>query len=78
MNEVLFSLEDHIAEITINRPEKSNALNAAARTGLFEAFRKAEDDPRCRVVILTGAGERCVLRRSRSGRDGQPRHDPAA
>ena len=58
MNEVLFSLEDHIAEITINRPEKSNALNAAARTGLFEAFRKAEDDPRCRVVILTGAGER--------------------
>ena len=58
MNEVLYTCADHIAEITINRPEKSNALNAAAREQLFSAFRAANDDADCRVVILTAAGER--------------------
>jgi enoyl-CoA hydratase len=58
LSEVLFELSDHIAQITINRPDKGNALNAAVRNGLFEAFRCAHEDPECRVVILTGAGER--------------------
>jgi enoyl-CoA hydratase len=58
VSEVLFRAYDHIAEITINRPEKSNALNAGVRQGLFDAFQRANDDPDCRVVILAAAGER--------------------
>ncbi len=57
-DEVLYTSGDHIAEITINRPEKRNALNAAVRAGLFEGFRRANQDPDCRVVILTGAGDK--------------------
>ncbi|QDC37267.1 enoyl-CoA hydratase/isomerase family protein [Sphingobium fuliginis] len=58
MADILFSIEDHVAEITINRPDKSNALNAAVREGLFDAFKRANEDPECRVVILTAAGSR--------------------
>lgn len=58
MTEVLFHIRDHVAEITINRPNKGNALNAAVREGLFDAFRHANDDPECRAVILTAAGDR--------------------
>ena len=58
MSEVLYDFAGHVAEITINRPNKGNALNAAVRQGLFDAFRRANDDPECRVVILTAAGER--------------------
>lgn len=58
MSETIFRLSGHIAEITINRPDKGNALNAAVRKGLFEAFGRANADPECRVVILTAAGDR--------------------
>lgn len=58
MNELIFEMRDHVAEITINRPEKSNALNAGVRKGLFAAIKRANDDDNCRVVILTGAGNR--------------------
>ena len=58
MNEILFEVAEHVAEITINRPAKGNALNEAVRKGLFDAFRRANEDPECRVVILTATGER--------------------
>ena len=58
MSDILFEIRDQIAEITINRPAKSNALNDSVRTGLFEAFHQANADGDCRVVILTGAGEK--------------------
>jgi enoyl-CoA hydratase/carnithine racemase len=58
MGEVIYELRQGVAEITINRPEKRNALNKAVREGLFGAFKQANDDPGCRVVILTAAGEK--------------------
>lgn len=58
MSDILYRSADHVAEITINRPLKGNALNAAVREGLFDAFRRANDDPDCRVIILTAAGDR--------------------
>ena len=58
MDEVLYGLQDHIAEIKINRPEKRNALNQAVRSGLFDAFRRANADSNCRVVILTASGDK--------------------
>ncbi len=56
--DVLYSVADGVATITINRPEKYNALNVAVVMTLREFMRKAENDPSVRVVILTGAGEK--------------------
>ena len=56
-NEVLFDVQDNIAIITINRPERRNAINLAVREQLRTAFLKVEENPAIRVAILTGAGD---------------------
>jgi len=53
---VLYELEEHVATITLNRPEVMNALNRRAYAELEAAFRRAHADPEVRCVILTGAG----------------------
>ncbi len=53
---VLYSVEEHIARIVMNRPEKRNALNHQLLADLDAAFDEADDDPEVRVVILAGAG----------------------
>jgi enoyl-CoA hydratase len=57
-DEIVVTVTDGTHEIRINRPEKRNALNRAAREGLFAAFRAAQADDRCRAVIVTGTGDR--------------------
>ncbi len=57
-DEVLYELANQVAIITINRPEKRNALNAAVRDGLWDAWRRFEADPDARVAILTGSGDK--------------------
>jgi methylglutaconyl-CoA hydratase len=54
---VLYSVEDAIARITLNRPEKRNALNPALIAGIKDALREASRDERVRVVVITGAGK---------------------
>jgi methylglutaconyl-CoA hydratase len=44
--------------ITINRPEKRNALNADVIAGLASGYRAAHADPDVRVIVLTGAGDK--------------------
>lgn len=44
--------------ITINRPDKRNALNAEVIAGIARGYREAHDDPDVRVIVLTGAGDR--------------------
>ena len=44
--------------ITINRPEKRNALNADVIAGLARGYREAHDDKDVRVIVLTGAGDK--------------------
>jgi enoyl-CoA hydratase len=56
--DVLYDAHDGIANITINRPQKYNALNMAVVTRLRELFKQAEEDPSVRVVILSGAGDK--------------------
>lgn len=53
-----FHLEDGIAVITINRPEKLNAMDAEHYRGLSESWQWVRDDGDVRVAIITGAGER--------------------
>jgi len=53
---VIYEVKDNIAKITMNRPDKRNALNHALWDDLIAAFDQAENDPEVRVVILCGAG----------------------
>lgn len=56
--EVLYAVADGVATVTINRPEKYNALNIAVVKKLREFFKRAEEDDSVRVVILTGAQDK--------------------
>lgn len=50
-----------IATITINRPDKLNALNEDVMASIDASFARAKDDADCRVIILTGAGEKAFV-----------------
>jgi enoyl-CoA hydratase len=52
---------DGIATITINRPDKRNALNAVVRREIVEVLDELRDDANARVIILTGAGDRAFI-----------------
>jgi enoyl-CoA hydratase len=58
---LLFDLTDGIALVTVNRPDKLNALNAAVIAELDEAVTRIESDPAVRGVILTGAGPKAFV-----------------
>lgn len=51
----LYAVADHIATITLNRPERRNALNPRAYAEIEWAFRAASADPDVRCVVVTGA-----------------------
>ncbi len=55
---VQFKLEDHVARVTIDRPERLNAVDAATEAALIEIWQRVERDRDIRVVVVTGAGER--------------------
>jgi len=57
MNEtVIYKADGGIATITLNRPDKLNAMNADLLQGAVDALETAANDPGIRVVIFTGAG----------------------
>jgi enoyl-CoA hydratase len=58
---ILVTSENNSATITINRPEKLNALNVATIKELHEAFENLESNPDIRVIILTGSGEKAFV-----------------
>jgi enoyl-CoA hydratase/carnithine racemase len=58
MSEVVsYQLEDGVAWLVIDRPEARNAINQAVGKGLWEGFRRFEEDPAAAVLVLTGTGE---------------------
>lgn len=58
---ILVERKGSVACITINRPEKLNALNRATIQELSNAFKSANDDKEIRVIVLTGAGEKAFV-----------------
>jgi len=54
--EVLYEVGDHVATVTLNRPERRNAITAPMLGRLTAALLRADRDPDVRVVLLTGAG----------------------
>lgn len=63
MSDTPVSVADQAAirRITVNRPDKLNALNAATLDALLEAFEAAAADPAVRVIVLTGAGPKAFV-----------------
>lgn len=55
--ELLHEVTDGVARLTINRPERRNALSWDVITGLRDALARAKADDDTRVVVLTGAGD---------------------
>ena len=53
---ILYRVDDRIARITLNRPEKRNALNMTMRDEIVAALRAAERDDEVSVVLIEGAG----------------------
>lgn len=54
---LLFTLEDGVAEITLNRPDAGNALDLKLVTELADAALRCDHDGSVRAVLLTGAGK---------------------
>ena len=53
---VLYDASDAIATVTLNRPERLNAINPELLADLLQALRKANADPTVHVIVLGGAG----------------------
>jgi enoyl-CoA hydratase/carnithine racemase len=56
--EVLYAVSDGVALVTINRPERRNAMSYGVMQGLRDAVERAKRDDSVRVLVLTGAGDR--------------------
>jgi enoyl-CoA hydratase/carnithine racemase len=54
---ILYQVDDRVATITLNRPERMNALSQKSRVEIPLAIRAADQDPEVRVVVITGAGK---------------------
>jgi enoyl-CoA hydratase len=55
MADLEISVDEHVAVVTLNRPEKANALTDEMFTGLAAFYAEAAGRPDVRVVVLTGA-----------------------
>lgn len=55
-SDLTYETSGHIATITLNRPDRMNAITGPMLESFSRAFRDADRDPAVRVIILTGAG----------------------
>src|SRR6187431_503691 len=56
MDEIIYEVNERVATVTLNRPDKLNAFTRRMRDELIEAFEIADADDGVRVIIVTGAG----------------------
>lgn len=56
LTDLIFEREGHVATITLNRPDRLNAISIPMLEGLSRALQEADRDPEVRVIVLTGAG----------------------
>src|SRR5687768_4843889 len=54
---LLYETKDHVATLTLNRPERLNALGGTLREDLTGGLTRAIDDPQVRAIVITGAGK---------------------
>ena len=58
---ILYDIKGRIATITINRPDKLNALNGKTIAELDDVFNRIKSDPEIFVVVITGSGEKAFV-----------------
>ena len=58
---LIITITDQVAQITINRPKAMNSLNAATLTELSAMLDELEKQPEVKVIIITGAGDRAFV-----------------
>jgi len=58
---ILFEIDDAIAKLTINRPDKRNAVDNATVDEIDQALAQVEKNPGIRILILTGAGDKAFV-----------------
>lgn len=58
---ITLKIENKMAILTINRPEKLNALNTQTVTELFQTFKKLKQNDDVAVIIVTGSGEKAFV-----------------
>lgn len=58
---VLVERRGPVAVLTLNRPEKHNAMSHAMKSEIMAALRELDADDRVRVIVLTGAGDRAFI-----------------
>jgi 2-(1,2-epoxy-1,2-dihydrophenyl)acetyl-CoA isomerase len=54
---LLFDVQDHVARLTLNRPDVGNSMNAVMMRDLRDAAIRCDEDPEIRAVIIAGAGK---------------------
>ena len=54
---IIVHVEDHVAQITLNRPDALNALNGQLLGELAKALKSADENDKVRCIVLTGAGD---------------------
>ncbi|MCP5180201.1 MAG: enoyl-CoA hydratase/isomerase family protein [Pseudomonadales bacterium] len=55
--DVLYTVEDHVATITFNRPDKQNTISGPMLGALSDYLLKADADPDVRAIVITGSGK---------------------
>jgi enoyl-CoA hydratase len=58
---LVVNVEDGIAIVVVNRPDKRNALNSTVRRELIAVLDELRDDDNARVVVITGAGDKAFI-----------------
>jgi enoyl-CoA hydratase/carnithine racemase len=71
MTDLLIEDRGHVRLLTLNRPQRANALSPELMSSIADAFVEAGADPEVRAIVVTGAGERAFC----SGFDLKARHD---
>src|SRR4030042_2245247 len=61
LENIIYSNESGVARITINRPDKRNALNQEVRQELWQVLKIIEGDDSVKVAIVTGAGDKAFI-----------------
>src|SRR3954464_7168670 len=59
-HEVLYEAAEGVGRITINRPERRNAMSWGVLSGIRAVLAEVRDDPSVRVVVLTAAGDKAL------------------
>lgn len=55
-NQIIYSVAERVATITLNRPDRGNALTPGMVSGIIDIFRQIESETSVDIVVITGSG----------------------